>query len=65
LAEEDLELFGEYIRQAILRVLALIWSGKKERDKLNDLLDKGVLDESVRENLLIDPDFETMLVKLV
>lgn len=65
LTDEQLVLLGDYIRQATLKILTLVWRGREEREEVNGLLDTAALDENVRLQILKESDFELALEELL
>ncbi len=65
LSDDDLATFGDYIRQAVLRMLTLVWKENRELKELHVRLDDTALDETLRDELLSESDFETSLIQLI
>jgi len=64
LNDSQLAQLGDYVRQAVLRSLILVWRGKTNKDEVNSMLDRGALDEHVRKELFELSDFERALEEL-
>lgn len=65
LTDEQLVLLGDYLRQATLKILTLVWRGKEEREEVNSLLDTAALDETTRLQIFKESDFELALEELL
>lgn len=65
LTSEDLARLGEYVRQAILRLFILHWRGETDKEKMQTLLDKCALDQSLLDKLLKDVDVEAALPSIL
>lgn len=64
LDESELIQLGDLVRQAVLRILTLVWRGKIERDEVHALLDRAAFDESVREEIRQISNYEQAIEEL-
>jgi hypothetical protein len=65
LNDQQLSDLGDYVRQATLRMLALVWRGRQHREEVNALLDEAALDESIRARMLKESDIDLAIEELL
>ena len=65
LTSEDLARLGDYVRQAILRLFILHWRGERDKNKMQVLLDRCALDQSLLIGLLSSADIDSALPSIL
>jgi hypothetical protein len=65
LNDQQLSDLGDYVRQATLRILTLVWRGRQHRDEVNALLDEAALDESIRVQMYKESDIDLAIEELL
>jgi hypothetical protein len=65
LTDQQLSDLGNYVREAVMKILILVWRGRKDKNQINDLLDESALDEKSLQQLLQETDIESAMQDLL
>ena len=61
LNEDELPKLGDYVREAILRIITLVARGEKDKEKFQKELDQAALDQDLSEKIRSQSEIENFL----